>query len=43
MPVKFYNEGKHQLRLDIPELKKGVYLCNVQVDGKRISKKLIIN
>ncbi len=35
--------GKHQIKLNTSGLKNGVYLYNIQVDSKIISKKLIIN
>ncbi len=37
------NEGKHQLRIDLSGLIPGVYLVNVRIDGKVISKKMIVN
>jgi hypothetical protein len=35
--------GKHQIKLNTSGLKTGVYLYNIQVDSKVISKKMIVN
>jgi hypothetical protein len=37
-----YDDGRHSIRLDIPELSPGIYYCVVKHNGNQITEKVIV-